>query len=218
MFNLMFEYSHTIEGMSDQDKAWLKTQFKEIDKNGHGVITLDDISEYIESSNPTMDELEALAIASQLTSMMDPTNKGEITLKDFVRSKVLSQLHRHLGSNQEKGLKILETIGDPNKTGQIDSNMLENELSRSMTVNEKNKFMKQIELLQNNSNNSNQQYLKPQLNASHSNSNNNNNNNKSLTIDDVEHDRARSSLVDLKLIGVLGAISASDDSDSDEQD
>ena len=168
-----------------------------------------------------MDELEALAIASQLTSMMDPTNKGEITLKDFVRSKVLSQLHRHLGSNQEiqiKGLKILETIGDPNKTGQIDSNMLENELSRSMTVNEKNKFMKQIELLQTNSNNSNQQYLKPQLNASHSNSNNNNNNNKSLTIDDVEHDRARSSLVDLKLIGVLGAISASDDSDSDEQD
>ena len=138
--------------MSKEDTEWLTTQFNKMDRNGCGIVNVNDITHFLSKSHPNIDEIEAKLTASKLIKTMDSSGRGEITLEDFVRSKTLCLLKRYLGSSQEmqiKGLEMLTKLDETNgKTGQINASILEAELSRSMNMNEKNEFMKQITQLQ----------------------------------------------------------------------
>ena len=198
--------------MSDADKQFFKLQFRKIDRSGYGIVTTNDIVYFMQTKIENMDEISAEKAANRIMSMMDPSNKGEITFKDFIRAKTLSRLQTILGSKQEiqiKALEVLEMIGDSsnNKNGHIDSKKFKDILSRSMSLKETNDFMKHIQLIQ--------------IQASENdNGDDNDNDNDNDDSSSVEHNdqslksskSANSTIddVDLKLVKLLGAVNTKD--------
>lgn len=142
--------------MSDVDKQMLKAQFQKLDRNGYGIVTTNDIAYFMQTKVDNMDEYSAQQAANKLMNMMDTSNKGEITFKDFVRAKTLSHLHSILGSRQEiqlKGLQVLETFGTNSnscsiKNGHLDIKTFKDILSKSMSQHETNQFIKSMETIQ----------------------------------------------------------------------
>ena len=120
--------------MSDKDKDLLIEGFKKLDTTNTGIITQRDIYRYLRK-NTNLSSKDCQERSKNLITMMDTSNKGEISLQDYVRAKTLSKLKTHLGSNSEMQLKGLEML-DPDHTGKIDKKTLEDELAHAMTENE----------------------------------------------------------------------------------
>ena len=137
--------------MTVEDENLLKQQFVKMDRNGMGMIGINDIKHFLSQANPTLDRLGVEMTSVALMGSLDPYNKGDVTYDDFVRCKTYGELQIHLGSIEEiqnKGIEILSTIGDPNKTGKISRQFLEKQLSFAMSKIEKNEFMNQLLKLQ----------------------------------------------------------------------
>ena len=127
--------------MSKADKMLLVRGFRALDTDGNGVVTKDEVFKYLR--NTGMTPKDAKRKTEEMMKSMDPTGKGEISLRDYVRAKTLSQIETQVGSEEEIVSKGLEYL-DPKHTGQIDEKLLEKEVGRSMSQTEKDEFMKSI--------------------------------------------------------------------------
>ena len=139
---MFFIYSHVIEEMTEDDKQLLLRGFYALDRNKSGIVTKNDIYIYLRGCG--ISRKEAKKQASSMVNLMDPSGKGKICLKDYVRARTLSTIQENYKNNdvdiEIQGLKIL----DPKNKGKINHQQLEEILTRSLPEKEKDQFMNAV--------------------------------------------------------------------------
>ena len=128
--------------MTDEDKALLIRGFRALDADHNGVVTKDEIVQYLR--NTGLNRTQAKKQAKAMMDHMDPSNSGMISLKDYVRAKTLSVVQQQNNNDDTKmnmkGLSIL----DADKSGHIEKEKLEDILSRALPAQEKSQIMSAV--------------------------------------------------------------------------
>ena len=129
--------------MTEDDKQLLLRGFYALDRNKTGIVTKNDIYIYLRGCG--MSRKEAKKQSLSMINLMDPSGKGKICLKDYVRARTLSTIQENYKNNdvdiEIRGLKIL----DPKNKGKINHQQLEKILTRSLPEKEKDEFMNAVQ-------------------------------------------------------------------------
>merc|ERR1711920_511788 len=75
--------------MTEADHEALRNQFAAMDKNGDGIINLEELTEYLHSRGGTRDE--AHEKASNIIKHLDQDNDGQISLKEFKDARLATK-------------------------------------------------------------------------------------------------------------------------------
>merc|ERR1712061_174991 len=75
--------------MTEADHQALRTQFSVMDKNGDGMVNLDELTEYLYSRGGTREQ--AHEKASNIIKHLDQDNDGQISLKEFQDARLATK-------------------------------------------------------------------------------------------------------------------------------
>ena len=103
--------SLVIEEMTVEDKQLLIRGFRALDVDNSGTVDKDEIFQYLRNSG--LDIKEAKIKSDAMMKMMDPDNKGKISLKDYMRAKISTKVNDNI-------IERVRTLSDRDETGQMD--------------------------------------------------------------------------------------------------